>query len=298
MKKYLLAGILLFVLILESQQVFSQILADTTSLFSVETKDGNEFTGNLISKDSIRIILWTSGYGRITIPIRVIEKMNPIVPEKIIAGKFWFENPQSSRYLWVPNGYGLKKGEGYYQNIWVLWNQASYGLTDYFSIGAGIIPLFLFGAGEYSPVWIVPKFSIPIVKEKFNIGIGGITGKLIAEDNSGFGILYGTATVGNRNNNFSFGMGYGYASGEWAEKPMYNISFMARTGPRGYFLSENYYLTIDGRGVVLLSLGGRSFVKKVGIDYGLFIPLAEEMETFIALPWLGITVPIVKKISK
>jgi len=35
--------------------------------------------------------------------------------------------------------------------------------------------------------------------------------------------------------------------------------------------------------------------RKVGIDYGLFIPLASEMDVFIALPWLGFTVPFDKK---
>jgi len=58
---------------------------------------------------------------------------------------------------------GLHKGEGYYQNIWVFWNQASFGVTENFSLGFGIIPLFLFGgeAGQYSPIWVVPKLSYP-----------------------------------------------------------------------------------------------------------------------------------------
>jgi len=47
--------------------------------------------------------------------------------------------------------------------------------------------------------------------------------------------------------------------------------------------------------VVLLSFGGRTMTKTLGIDYGLFIPIAEDTGLF-AIPWLGISVPFsVKK---
>lgn len=293
MKKALM--ILLFIGISAAVPLRAQVISDTTAMYAIETTDGNDFTGNLISRDSSTVVIWTPMFGRLKLMKQDIKKMVQVNPEKIVDGKLWFENPQSSRYFWAPNGYGLHKGEGYYQNIWVLWNQASYGFTEHFSLGAGIIPLFFFGEGEYSPVWIVPKLSVPIVKDKFNVGIGAIAGKLVAESHSGFGILYGTATLGNRNNNFSLGLGYGYLDGDFAKRPIINISFMSRVGPRGYLISENYYLSSSDFNLFLISLGGRSFVKKVGIDYGLFLPLAEDMDAVIALPWLGFTVPINKK---
>ena len=209
------------------------------------------------------------------------------------AGKLWFENTQSTRYFWSPNGYGLKKGEGYYQNIWVLWNQASIGVTDYFSVGAGIVPLFFFG-GTATPVWIVPKFSIPVVKDKFNIGAGAIAGTLLGEG-TGFGIVYGLGTLGNRNNNVTLGVGYGYAGGDWAKKPMITFSGMARVGQRTYILTENYFISTVEENVVILSVGCRSIIKKAGIDYGLFIPVVSEQESFIAIPWVGFTMPFGKK---
>ena len=33
-------------------------------------------------------------------------------------------NPQSTRYFFAPSAMQLKKGEGYYQNAWLLYNQA------------------------------------------------------------------------------------------------------------------------------------------------------------------------------
>jgi hypothetical protein len=175
----------------------------------------------------------------------------------------------------------------------VLFNQVSVGVTDYFSVGAGTVPTFLFGTGVI-PVWVVPKFSVPVVKDKFNVGIGAFTGAVIGESNSGFGILYGLATVGNRNTNLTLGLGYGYAAGSFAKSPMISLAGMVRVSPRGYLITENYYIKVDTETLTLISLGGRSMLGKAGLDYGLVLPFSNEMDTFFGIPWLGITVPFGK----
>jgi len=273
--------------------VFSQAQPDSSKLCRVEIKDGNEFVGLMASEDSVNVVLETALMGKVTIPRTSIKSITWLKSTSLKGGKLWSENLQSTRYFWSPNGYGLKKGEGYYQNIWVLWNQASVGVTDYFSIGAGIVPLFFFG-GASTPVWITPKFSIPVVKDKFNLGVGALAGTVLGEG-SGFGIVYGLGTVGNRNNNLTLGLGYGYATGDWAKKPMITLSGMARVGPRGYLLTENYYISTVDATLLLISAGGRTVTKKAGIDYGLFFPISSDLGTFIAIPWLGITLPFGKK---
>ena len=264
-----------------------------TILVKIETTDGNEFIGQVMSDDSTKTVLKTGKLGEITILKTDIKHTESVQVQQIKDGKLWFENPQSTRYFWSPNGYGLKKGEGYYQNIWVLWNQFSYGVTDYFSVGAGIIPLFLFG-GAPTPVFITTKFSIPVKKDQFNIGVGAIVGTILGEEGTGFGILYSNATFGSRDANVSIGAGAMFAGGEWAPSPLINFSGMFRVTNRGYFITENYLITSDGSAVVMLSAGGRWIIKKAAIDYGLFIPLASDMDIFVAIPWLGFTVPFGK----
>ncbi|MEZ5070324.1 MAG: hypothetical protein R2751_04985 [Bacteroidales bacterium] len=34
----------------------------------------------------------------------------------LVEGEYWFSNPHATRYFFGTNGYGLEKGEGYYQN--------------------------------------------------------------------------------------------------------------------------------------------------------------------------------------
>lgn len=258
----------------------------------IVTNDGNEYMGRIIRQDSLYIFLETENIGEIRISKEEVRSIDIIEKEMIKEGKVWYPNLQSTRYFFAPNGYGLKEGETYYQNVWVLFNQVSFGVVDYFSIGLGTVPLFLF-AGSPTPVWIIPKVSVPIVEEKFNIGAGALVGGVLGVERSGFGLVYGMATVGSRNANLSIGAGFGYINKDWADKPLINISFFVRVSPRTYIISENYLIPTDDN-ITLLSFGARSLINRVGIDYGLFMPIYRDIEQIFALPWLGITVPLHK----
>ena len=264
---------------------YGQVKSDTL-LYEVETKDGNTYQGYLIEQDETYVILETQNIGRITLQRVDIKKMVEINSSQIKEdGKYWSDNPQATRYLWQPNGYGLKKGEAYYQNIWVFWNHVSFGLSDNFSMGFGIIPLFLF-AGAPSPVWITPRVSIPIVENKFNLGGGALIGTVLGAEQAGFGITYGVATIGSKDYNASLGLGYGYAGGDWSSRPIITGSAMLRLSQKAYFITENYFLDE----VILLSFGTRFILKKVGIDASLIVPSETGGET-IFFPLLGLTIP-------
>lgn len=279
---------------LMNSESFGQFLPDTTNTLRIETKDGNIYTGHLVSEDSLILVLSTQIYGELKIPVSYIKSRRILTEVKKVGDEIWLPNPQSSRYFWAPNGYGLDAETSYYQNIWILYNQFSFGLTDNFSLGAGMLPLFLF-AGTSTPFWIVPKLSLPVVKDKFNVGTGAFLGTIIGEDTGVFGLLYGTTTFGSRDQNISIGLAYGFAQDDWLDIPVINISGMVRTGPRGYLITENYAITVEGEFVLLISAGGRSIIRNIGLDYSLWIPVGSDIDTFVALPFLGITIPIGKK---
>lgn len=258
-------------------------------LVSIQTEDGNEFLGQIVKEDALSITLKTEKLGEIQINRKDIKSKKEVDIQQIKNNKYWFANPQSTRYFWSPNGYGLKKGEGYYQNIWVLWNQFSYGLTDNFSIGAGVVPLFLFAGGS-TPVFGTVKFSIPISEDKFNIGGGAIFGTVLGEENTGLGLVYGLTTFGSSDNNVTVGMGYGYADGNWASAPIINLNGMFRLTSRGYLITENYFVSSGGDSVFVSMIGGRWIIKRAALDYGFVIPIGD-IGSFVAIPWLGFTIP-------
>lgn len=264
---------------------------DSIILYKIETRDGNIFIGEIIEQDSEKILLKTKNFGTINIFKINMKSMDIINSDRIIDHIYWADHMQSTRYFWQPSGYGLKKGEGYYQNVWILINQFSVGVTDNFLIGGGMIPLFLFAGGS-TPVWFNAKGSIPINKDNFNLGVGGLFATVLGEEGINFGIVYGTITIGSKDKNVSFGTGYGYAGSNWANSPTFSFSALQRTGPKGYFLTENYFIS-TGDGVGILSMiGGRRIIgQHSGLDFGFLIPFSPGQDFFLAIPWLGLTIP-------
>lgn len=283
--------LILLVLLVSVFPLFGQDSSDSLKFKSIETRDGNTYIGRVLSETGDSVVFKTEKLGILRFSKTDILALRDLDKVSAVKGEYWLPNPQSSRYFWAPNGYGLKKGEAYYQNIWVMYNQVSFGLTNHFSLGGGIMPVFLLGA-EVVPVWLVPKFSVPIEKEKINLGTGAFLGSFIGEDTGVFGLLYGTATFGSRDKNFSLGMAYGFADSEWMNKPVINLSTLIRVGPKGYFISENYLIPADNQLAGVISFGGRSMIRKIGLDYSLWIPVGADIGSFFALPFLGVTVPL------
>lgn len=289
--KTVLSACILFVAFLIGIPVFSNAQSSQDSIKSrIETIDGNEYIGIIKERSADKIRIKTDKLGKITIMTADIKNITEISPASFRKGTYWPDNPQSTRYFWAPNAHNLKKGEGYYQNVWVLFNQAVYGITNHFSAGVGTVPLFLFSS-PYSPAWITAKFSLPIEENKFNLGAGALMGTVLGESNTGFGILYGIATIGSKDKNLNIGLGWGYADGRIAGNPTVNISGMIRTGAKGYLITENYFIGTPDEFAVMMMIGGRRIIKRTGLDFGLILPLGPDMESRVAIPWLGWTIP-------
>lgn len=277
---------------LNAGPVWAQEASDSTTIYRVLTVDGNEYFGTIEEQTATFIRIRTQRLGILTIQMNDVQVLERVQQEKMKDGTYWHPNPQATRYFWAPNGYGLPAGQGYYQNVWVLFNQLSYGFTDNFSMGVGVMPLFLF-QNEASPIWFTPKVSIPISPDRVNIGAGSLIGTIAGVESGFFGIAYGVLTFGSPDKNFNLGLGYGFADGGWADIPAITLSAMIRISRRGYFITENYFLGADGDQLLLISAGGRFVGDNISIDFGGFMP-AGDSDTFI-LPWLGIVVPLGKK---
>lgn len=257
-------------------------------LYRVETTGGQTLIGTLVSENEKEVVLDTRQLGQVTIERRNIESMEEIDPDRFRDGEYWFENPQSTRYFFAPNAIGIPKGQGYYQNTWILLNNVNYGVSDNLSIGAGTVPLFLFGADVF-PIWFLPKLSVSIPRSNLHFAGGAVFGGVLgAEGSGGVGLVYGTSTVGTRDHNATLGIGYGYAGGEFSDTPLITISGMTRIGRTTYLISENYYSPAWNGGV--LSVGIRWAPENFAVDFALFRPL-QETGDFIGAPWLGVTIP-------
>lgn len=277
--------ILLFAFLFLSKESFSQARSeqDDTVKYRIETDDGNVYMGSIVDQKPGYILLKTANIGMITVQFDRIVKMERITSLEQKEGKKRmkeYSRPQETTYHFTPNGYGLRKGEGYYQNSYLFINQFYVGITDYFSLGGGLVPVPVDG----TPVWVTPKFSVPIVKDKINMGVGSVNAVTLGTDSESFGMFYTNVTFGSRERNFSIGAGKGYNDG-FEEGFAFSVSGAYKLGENMYLITENYAIS----GISIGTVGGRYVWPGVSAEFSIIY--FYEYDYFIPIPYIGMIVP-------
>jgi len=246
----------------------------------VKANDGNKYVGKVLERDEDKIVIETISAGEITIESENIKSIKFIAPGQIKNGQYWPENPNSVLYFLGNSGFGLRKGEGFYQNSLLFYNGIGYGFSDNFSLNIGGNPFF--DGAQF--LLINPKFSVPL-SQKFNLGVG--TTFFIA-DGGYVGFLYGAGTVGSRNNNATFGLGYGFGEDGFLDLPVFSFSGIARIAKNLAIVTENWFIPIDNdESFYTVSLGLRYLTSNVSVDIAIVVPDGADTP----LPFVGVIIP-------
>ncbi len=258
-------SIVLFIVIGQTV-VFSQVKTsdNLSKKYLITLKDGSTVQGTIVSENQQEISLATENIGTITIKKDQFKSIVQLDSTNFKKGKYWFPNPNYSRYFIGP-AIQLKEGDGYYQNVDLFANTVSYGITNFFSIGGGVE---LYSTLSGHPIFILmPKLGFEVTKSLW-LG-GGILyvnlSSLGGLKKGGLGIGYGSVTVGNENSNASLGVGWGFVGSDWSKKPVITLSGMTRVSGRIALITENWIIP----GYTVFSYGLRFMGEKISIDIGL-----------------------------
>ena len=257
----------------------------------IETIDGTVLTGKVKKQNDNYILLISKNIGEFKVykdKIRKIEYLDESEFTDFIKPHGHKDN--RSRYFITSSAYNLRKGETFYSNTWIFFNDINYGLTNNFSIGGGIIPLFLFNGAD-SPIWVSAKLSLPIVKNKFNISTG-LSGWTVLGDETDIEAAMAanvTATIGSPINNGSLSI-YILFNEKGVSEPLLDLKGKFKISSRSFIMGEMYFFVEDDKffpGAFLGLIGMRTmFMGGLDLDYGLFVPVGDEGN--ILLPYLGI----------
>jgi len=270
---------------------------DSGFLQILNLTDGSVYMG-IITVTTYNNVLFRTDYGDLTIPIYQIESMETVSKERIIYGRYWFPNPNSTRLFFAPTGKMLGKGEGYFSDYYIFFPGVSYGLTDNIILGGGcsLLP----GASLNKQIfYFTPKIGIESVKS-FDLAAGALLIKFpevdTEEDTSDesssempsvVGILFSVATFGDADRSLTIGAGYGFVGSQLAEKPMFMIGGESRISRRIALVSENWIL--PGLDEPIISYGVRFFSQKLAIDLA-FINLLGPHSIFPGIPYIDFVV--------
>jgi hypothetical protein len=289
--KNLIQTLLFTILVFATSNVFGQKTnisepVDSTKIYKIKLKDGIIFIGNILQQDSVNIVLRTSSIPKIEIPVSKIKSIDKVDKSNFKDGSYWYPNPHATRYFYGPSAIGLKKGEGYYQNTYLVLNSFNVGITDNISIGGGLELISTF-AGRYPLFFITPKVSFKVA-EKFHAG-GGVLYARIPEGFGSLGTVFATGTYGTTDNNITGSLGWGFVDSEFSERPIITLSGMTRISKRAALVTENWLIPTDGY-YGLFSYGVRFFGEKIAVDLA-FINNREIAEAIIiGIPYVSFTV--------
>ena len=242
----LMIALLSISLVTSWQKVKAQeaIRQDTLHYFLL--RDGSAIQGKVISQTEKEYVVQTANFGVITVVADSIEQVEIRLPESLKKGKYWFKNPNATRYFLGPTAIPMEKGEGYFQNSELFFCALNVGISSNVSIGGGIDVLTPFIEDAGGPI------AMANLKAGFKIGrnlhLGASTLLLRApvedveknKDWSFYVIEYGLLTVGNEDNNLTLGAGYNLKNGNPAPAPSFTVSGITRITPRFCLLSENW----------------------------------------------------------
>ncbi|WP_242927699.1 hypothetical protein [Pontibacter vulgaris] len=254
----------------------------------IETKDGSVIQGRFMGQTEAGIKLMTESAGEVLIPNNQIRSAKVLDEAKFRKGVYWFENPNSSRYLFGPSAFSLRKGEAYYQNTYLVLNSFSYGVTNNFTIGGGFELISTFTGNPI--VFLTPKYSFPIT-EKLRAGAGVFYANAIGtSDNfSGLGIGYGLVTYGNTDDNATVGLGYGFVDEEFSSQPVITISGMKRVSRKVGLVTENWIVPADGS-YGIFSYGMRFMGEKITVDLAFLNNADIASEIPIGVPYVDFVI--------
>lgn len=203
----------------------------------------------------------------------------------------WAPNSNPYKYLIGNSAIPMEKFTGYYQNVWVFFNNFAFAFTDWFSLSAGFEIFSLMVPDEGPFIFTLnPKVSFKVVN---NLYVGGnilyVNSIRQLEDFAGLGTINAFATYGNPNYNVTGAIGWGWVNKEFSSNPIITISGTARVSNRIAFVSENWILpgVIDGGGYYgLISYGIRFLSGKSSFDLAFVNNRDISKVLFIGIPFL------------
>lgn len=293
-------------------QVTANKSSQADSVTIITLTDGSKLMGKIIAQHDSIIILETTNIGRLTVTSGKVKNIETVAASNFKKNGYWFPNSNATRYLLSPSAFNLRKGEGYYQNTYLLFNAAYVGVSKNVSIGGGFEFLSLF-SGHDPMLFLNTKAGFKVA-EKVNLAAGilyvripqfSLWGENPPADNDV--VTYGLGTYGTPDNNITLGVGYGLNlnRGECMKKPVFSVSGMTRVSKKISLISENWLVPGEKQSVatapdfesttsyplhLFVTYGVRFLGEKISVDLAFINSKEIAQAVLIGVPYIDFVV--------
>ena len=247
-------------------------LGDTTLVHRVRMLDGTTFIGRIVAVSAASFTITTSS-GTFTVDRLRIDTVTEVGAERVRRGVIWDANTHQTRLLFSPTAFPLDRGEGYYANFWLFLSTVAVGVTDRFTVGAGLttFPTSDITANMF---FFLPKFTV-VQRERFAAAVGALAMSVPGWDAErvSLGIVYGVTTFGEPDGHLTLGAGWGYVEDRIADRPVLTVGGLKRTSRSIALITENWIFPSDEGFRALTTYGFRFLGERLSADlaFGNFI---------------------------
>ncbi len=261
-------------------------------LLRVEMKDGSVFIGVRLAMTDDELILDTESLGKINLPLAGIREIRELDAP---PGRFRYGNVAANQNILGPNAFGLRKGQKQYSNFMLGYNQMAFGLSDRFSLYAGIeVFSLLVGIAEgdfIGPGMVLrPHFSFPLKQDKLTFGCGVLAGGIVGTGDGAFGLApYGSIAVGDKDRNLNVNFGIGIGGGS-VSPPFFAVNGNLRLTPGFGLNMENWIFPGRFETAIANSIGVRIYGERISWNIALLGAGSDFGYTLLPVPLGGLTV--------
>ena len=254
------------ILLLTISTIFSQT-HEAGKKYIYEFRDGTTIIGTFDRQEQGNIYIKDLEGKEVYIPAVMIAQKHEVTDSNLRDGEYWFPNLHESRYFFAPTAFGLEEGEGYFNNLYFLFWQTQYGITDELSIGGGTS---FFGM----PATLNAKYSFNLKKD-LNMAMGYFwIGNLFwdgGEDRTFVSMPFAVVTKGSKENNITLGIGYNF-SDTWSNDGYYQETTWVDN--QGYTHWDSHWVEDE-----------ESYLDKITLNFGATFRTARRF-SLIAEAWI------------
>jgi hypothetical protein len=275
----------------------NELVVDSTVVYQFDLLDGGRLMGTVHALEEDAVVIHTRDAGEVRLAKDRVERITRMSYSATATGRHWFENPHGTRYLFSSSAIPLRKGEGYYQNTYLLLNSVAVGVTNNISVGGGIELLSMFVKDSPGPIFFLTAKGGAKVAKDLYLGGGALYTSIpdvFTDDGSservGVGFLFTQATYGILDHQVTGSVGWAYGNDEIAKRPVLTLSGLTRLGRKVALLSENWFVPEDGGYYAVYSYGVRFMGESIAVDLA-FLNNSDIAEgIIIGIPWVDFVV--------
>jgi hypothetical protein len=268
---------------------------------TIHLKDGSILIGVILREDQTSLAVRTGAGLEITVPRASVER----VEAGARASGRALSDPNYSRLLFSPTGRPLRKGEGYFSDHYVVFPGVAYGITNHFSVGAGVSVVPGIGLDEQL-FYVAPRVAGQ-VGSQFAVSAGFLWARG-GDEAANLGLGFAVATHGAPEKSATLGLGIArtvedeyhseLVGGRWtsvtrrevSHTPIVMFGGEARLSRRTALVSESWLILRDDFrwSEQPFGLGVRFFGERLSADVGVIL-VGEVLKEGFPVPWLSVS---------